>query len=216
MSEHFDVLIVGAGISGISAAWHIQDRCPTKTYAVLEARDDMGGTWNLFKYPGIRSDSDMYTLGFRFSPWNDSRTLADGPSILDYVHKTAANAGIDGHVRYRQKVVGAAWNTETQQWTVQVDHEGKTIEYTCSFLFCCSGYYDYDQGYSPEFPGVADFKGTVVHPQHWPEDLDYKGKKVVVIGSGATAVTLVPAMAPDTGHITMLQRSPTYIMSLPN
>lgn len=216
MSEHFDVLIVGAGISGISAAWHIQDRCPTKTYAVLEARDDMGGTWNLFKYPGIRSDSDMYTLGFRFSPWNDSRTLADGPSILDYVHKTAANAGIDGHVRYRQKVVGAAWNTETQQWTVEVDHDGKTIEYTCSFLFCCSGYYDYDQGYSPEFPGVADFKGTVVHPQHWPEDLDYKGKKVVVIGSGATAVTLVPAMAPDTGHITMLQRSPTYIMSLPN
>ncbi|SHV31993.1 Probable monooxygenase EthA [Mycobacteroides abscessus subsp. abscessus] len=129
MSEHFDVLIVGAGISGISAAWHIQDRCPTKTYAVLEARDDMGGTWNLFKYPGIRSDSDMYTLGFRFSPWNDSRTLADGPSILDYVHKTAANAGIDGHVRYRQKVVGAAWNTETQQWTVEVDHDGKTIEF---------------------------------------------------------------------------------------
>ncbi|MGH3724670.1 MAG: flavin-containing monooxygenase [Mycobacterium sp.] len=216
MSEHFDVLIIGAGLSGISAAWHVQNRCPSKSYAVLEARDDMGGTWNLFKYPGIRSDSDMYTLGFRFSPWNDSRTLADGPSILDYVHKTAANSGIDGHIKYRHKMVGAAWSNEDQRWTITVEHDGETVEYTSSFLFGCSGYYNYDEGYSPEFPGSADFQGQIVHPQHWPEDLDYKGKKVVVIGSGATAVTLVPAMAPDTAHITMLQRSPTYILSLPN
>jgi monooxygenase len=216
MTEHLDVVIVGAGISGISAAWHLQDRCPTKSYAILERRDDLGGTWDLFKYPGIRSDSDMFTLGFRFRPWTSPKAIADGSSIKTYLKETVAESGIDRHIRYRQRVIAAEWSDTTNQWTVTVERDGEQSRLTCSFLFACSGYYNYDEGYSPEFRGSEDFKGTIIHPQHWPEDLDYTGKKVVVIGSGATAVTLIPALAKSgAGHVTMLQRSPTYIGSLP-
>jgi len=216
MTEHLDVLIVGAGISGISAAWHLQDRCPTKSYAVLERRDDLGGTWDLFKYPGIRSDSDMFTLGFRFKPWESAQSIADGASIKAYIKEAASENGIDQHIRYRQKVVAADWSDADNRWTVTVDNDGRQEQISCSFLFACSGYYNYDEGYSPEFEGAQDFQGTIIHPQHWPEDLDYAGKKVVVIGSGATAVTLIPALVNSgAGHVTMLQRSPTYVGSLP-
>ena len=216
MTEHLDVLIVGAGISGISAAWHLQDRCPTKSYAVLERRDDLGGTWDLFKYPGIRSDSDMFTLGFRFKPWESAQSIADGASIKAYIKEAASENGIDQHIRYRQKVVAADWSDAVNRWTVTVDNDGRQEQISCSFLFACSGYYNYDEGYSPEFEGAQDFQGTIIHPQHWPEDLDYAGKKVVVIGSGATAVTLIPALVNSgAGHVTMLQRSPTYVGSLP-
>jgi monooxygenase len=216
MTEHLDVLIVGAGISGISAAWHLQDRCPSKTYAVLESREGLGGTWDLFKYPGIRSDSDMFTLGFRFKPWTSARAIADGPSILAYVKEAAAEHGIDKNIRFRHKVVAADWSDADNRWTVTVDHGGEEVVMTASFLFATTGYYNYDQGYSPTFPGAENFKGTIVHPQHWPEDLDYQGKRVVVIGSGATAVTLIPALVNSgAGHVTMLQRSPTYIGALP-
>jgi monooxygenase len=216
MTEHLDVLIVGAGISGISAAWHLQDRCPSKTYAILESREGLGGTWDLFKYPGIRSDSDMFTLGFRFKPWTSAKAIADGPSILTYVKEAAAENGIDKNIRFRHKVVAADWSDADNQWTVTVDHGGEEVVMTASFLFATTGYYNYDQGYSPTFPGAENFKGTIVHPQHWPEDLDYQGKRVVVIGSGATAVTLIPALVNSgAGHVTMLQRSPTYIGALP-
>lgn len=216
MTEHLDVLIVGAGISGISAAWHLQDRSPSKSYAILESREGLGGTWDLFKYPGIRSDSDMFTLGFRFKPWTSARAIADGPSILNYVKEAAAENGIDKNIRFRHKVVAAEWSDADNQWTVTVDHDGEEVVMTTSFLFATTGYYNYDQGYSPTFPGAEDFKGAIVHPQHWPEDLDYQGKKIVVIGSGATAVTLIPALVNSgAGHVTMLQRSPTYIGSLP-
>jgi monooxygenase len=216
MTEHLDVAIVGAGISGISAAWHLQQRCPSKSYAILESRDSLGGTWDLFKYPGIRSDSDMYTLGFRFKPWTSERAIADGPSILAYLKETAAEFGIDKKIRYRHKVIAANWSDEQNKWFLRVDRDGVEEEITCSFLFACSGYYNYEQGYTPEFPGANDFGGTIVHPQHWPEDLDYQGKKIIVIGSGATAVTLIPALTNSgSGHVTMLQRSPTYIGSLP-
>ena len=216
MTEHLDVVIVGAGISGISAAWHLQDRCPTKSYAVLERRDDLGGTWDLFKYPGIRSDSDMFTLGFRFKPWESAQSIADGASIKAYIKEAATENGIDQHIRYRQKVVAADWSDADNRWTVTVDNDGRQEQISCSFLFACSGYYNYDEGYSPEFEGAQDFQRTIIHPQHWPEDLDYAGKKVVVIGSGATAVTLIPALVNSgAGHVTMLQRSPTYIGSLP-
>ncbi len=212
MSERVDVLIVGAGLSGIGAACHLEERLPGTTYAVLEARDAIGGTWDLFRYPGIRSDSDMYTLGYRFRPWTGNRSIADGPSILSYVRETAATYGVEEKVRYGAKVVGASWTSDDATWTVRLA-SGETL--TCGFLWCCSGYYDYDAGYSPEFPGIDDFAGQVVHPQQWPDDLAYDGKRVVVIGSGATAVTLVPAMAERAAHVTMLQRSPTYIASLP-
>jgi monooxygenase len=216
MAEHVDVLIVGAGISGVSAAWHLQDRCPDKSYAILEARPDMGGTWNLFRYPGIRSDSDMYTLGFRFRPWSSAKAIVDGPSILAYVRETAAKWGIDTHIRHRHKIIGAYWSDAENRWRVRIDHDGEEQTMTASFLFMCSGYYNYDQGYAPDFPGQDEFTGQIVHPQHWPEDLDYAGKDVVVIGSGATALTLVPALADSgAGHVTMLQRSPAYIVSLP-
>lgn len=217
MNEHLDVVIVGAGISGISAAWHLQDRCPGKSYAILERRDDLGGTWDLFRYPGIRSDSDMFTLGFRFKPWESAKSIADGASIKDYIREAAVENGIDRHIRYRQRVVSAEWSDADNRWTLTVDQgDGSQSTLTCSFLFACSGYYNYDEGYSPKFEGAEDFGGTIVHPQHWPEDLDYSGKKVVVIGSGATAVTLIPALVNSgAGHVTMLQRSPTYIGSLP-
>lgn len=218
MTEHRDVVIIGAGISGISAAWHLQQRCPSKSYTILEARDNLGGTWDLFKYPGIRSDSDMFTLGFRFKPWRSAKSIADGPSIWAYVNEAAAENGIDRHIRYRHRVVSADWSDIDNQWTVTVDREdgaGET-KFTASFVFACSGYYNYAEGYSPKFEGSEDFAGTIIHPQHWPEDLDYAGKKIVVIGSGATAVTLIPALArTGAGHVTMLQRSPTYVGALP-
>ncbi|MDH6195355.1 monooxygenase [Mycobacterium frederiksbergense] len=216
MTEHFDVVIVGAGISGISTAWHLQDRCPTKSYAILERRENIGGTWDLFKYPGIRSDSDMFTLGFRFKPWESAKAIADGPSIWNYINEAAVENGIDKHIRTGHRVLFADWSDADNRWTVTVEHDGEEKQITCSFLSVCSGYYNYDEGYSPEFPGSADFKGQIIHPQHWPEDLDYAGKKIVVIGSGATAVTLIPSLVSEgAGHVTMLQRSPTYIGSLP-
>jgi monooxygenase len=217
MTEHLDVVIVGAGISGISAAWHLQDRCPTKSYAILERRENLGGTWDLFKYPGIRSDSDMFTLGFRFKPWTSEKAIADGPSIMAYLKETVAEYGIDKHIRCNHRVLSADWSDTDNRWTVRVDRGGEEVEVTASFLFAASGYYNYDEGYTPEFPGREDFEGTIIHPQHWPEDLAYQGKNIVVIGSGATAVTLIPALANSgAGHVTMLQRSPTYIGALPD
>lgn len=216
MTEFVDVVIVGAGISGISAAWHLQDRCPDKSYLVLERRENLGGTWDLFKYPGIRSDSDMFTLGFRFKPWTSEKAIADGPSIMAYLKETVTEYGIDKRIRYGHKVLSANWSDDDNNWTLRVERDGQEVEIKCSFLFACSGYYNYDEGYLPEFPGYDDFAGTLVHPQHWPEDLDYQGKKVVVIGSGATAITLIPALANSgAGHVTMLQRSPSYIGTLP-
>jgi cation diffusion facilitator CzcD-associated flavoprotein CzcO len=216
--EHVDVLIVGAGLSGIGAGYHLQHNCPGKTYAILEARDRIGGTWDLFRYPGIRSDSDMYTLGYSFKPWVQAKSIADGPSILSYVEETASENGIDRHIRFNHRVVRAEWSTEDSRWTVEAERTdtGETVQITAGFVFMCSGYYRYDQGYTPEFEGTERFSGPIVHPQHWPEDLDYAGKRVVVIGSGATAVTLVPAMAQEAAHVTMLQRSPSYIVSLPS
>jgi monooxygenase len=217
MTEHVDVVIVGAGISGISAAWHLQDRCPSKSFVMLERRDNLGGTWDLFKYPGIRSDSDMFTLGFRFKPWTSQKAIADGPSIMSYLNETVRESGIDKHIRFGHRVVSTEWSSTDNQWTVRVEAGGEQKDITCSFLFACSGYYNYDEGYSPEFPGSDDFTGTIVHPQQWPADLDYAGKRVVVIGSGATAVTLIPALANSgAAHVTMLQRSPTYIGALPD
>jgi monooxygenase len=215
--KHLDVIVVGAGLSGIGAGWHLQDRLPGKSYAILEARADLGGTWDLFRYPGIRSDSDMHTLGYRFKPWTEEKVIADGPSILEYVRRTAREHGIDRRIRFHHRVERAEWSSANSRWTVEAERSdtGETVRLTCDFLWCCSGYYRYDQGYTPEFEGVERFAGPVVHPQHWPEDLDYAGKRVVVIGSGATAVTLVPAMAEKAANVTMLQRSPTYIASLP-
>jgi monooxygenase len=215
--EHLDVLIVGAGLSGIGAAHHLQTNCPGKTYAIIEARDRSGGTWDLFKYPGIRSDSDMYTLGYSFKPWKQAKSIADGPAILDYVRQTAKEGGIDEHIRFNHRVVRAEWSTADARWTVEAirGDTGESIHLTCGFLFMCSGYYRYDEGYTPEFEGTDRFEGQIVHPQHWNDDVDYAGKRVVVIGSGATAVTLVPAMAQTAEHVTMLQRSPSYILSLP-
>ena len=215
MTEHLDVLIVGAGLSGIGAAHHIQDAFPRKTYAILEARDAIGGTWDLFRYPGVRSDSDMHTLGYRFRPWTQAKAIADGPSILEYVRDTAADAGIDKHIRYNHRVTRISWSSDAGRWTVEAEHGDEVVTYTCNFLLCCSGYYRYDEGYTPEFAGLDRFGGQFIHPQHWPDDLDYAGKRVVVIGSGATAVTLVPAMAEQAAHVTMLQRSPTYILTIP-
>jgi len=215
--EHLDVLIVGAGLSGIGAAWHLHDRCPGKSYAILEARGDLGGTWDLFRYPGIRSDSDMHTLGYRFKPWTASNSITDGPSILEYVRQTARENGIEEKIRFHHRVLAAEWSSADARWTVEAERTetGERMRLTCDFLWTCSGYYRYDEGYTPEFEGVDRFPGPVVHPQHWPGDLDYEGKRVVVIGSGATAVTLVPAMAEKAADVTMLQRSPTYIASLP-
>ncbi|CAN5552274.1 NAD(P)/FAD-dependent oxidoreductase [soil metagenome] len=211
-----DVLIVGAGLSGIAAAYWLQTSCPGKSYAILEARSTLGGTWDLFRYPGIRSDSDMYTLGYSFRPWRDPKSIADGPSILSYIRETAEAHGIDRHIRYQSRVVKASWSSTASSWTVIVkDGEGEERSLTCRFLFMCSGYYDYAEGYTPDFPGVDEFRGQIVHPQKWTDDVAYAGKRVVVIGSGATAVTLVPELAKRAAHVTMLQRSPTYILSAP-
>ena len=199
VSEHVDVLIIGAGLSGIGAAHHIQTAFPGKTYTILEARDVIGGTWDLFRYPGVRSDSDMFTLGYRFRPWLKAEAIADGASILDYVRDTATAGGIEAHIRFNHRVTRAAWSTAEARWTVEAVHSAETVSVTCNFLLMCSGYYRYDHGYLPQFAGIEDFRGQVVHPQHWPQDLDYAGKRVVVIGSGATAVTLVPALAADRG-----------------
>jgi monooxygenase len=215
MTDHVDVLIVGAGLSGIGAAHHLQSAFPNRSYVILEARDTIGGTWDLFRYPGVRSDSDMHTLGYRFRPWTQAKAIADGPSILRYVRDTAAEAGIEAHIRFGHRVTAAEWSTVDSRWTVEAEHGGETVRLTANFLYVCSGYYHYDAGHTPDFPGIERFRGTVVHPQHWPENLDYTGKKVVVIGSGATAVTLVPAMTDRAAHVTMLQRSPTYIVSVP-
>ena len=215
--EHVDVLIVGAGLSGIGAGVHLHENCPSKSYLIFEGRSSIGGTWDLFRYPGIRSDSDMHTLGYRFKPWRAAKAIADGPSILEYVKETAAEYGVDSHIRYNHLVEKASWSSEDARWTVEAKRkaDGETIRVTCNFLFMNAGYYSYRQGYTPEFKGVENFKGQIVHPQKWPSDLDYKNKTVVVIGSGATAMTLVPAMSNDVGHIVMLQRSPTYVVSAP-
>jgi monooxygenase len=216
-AEHVDVLIVGAGLSGIGAACHLQRESPGKSVAILEARGALGGTWDLFRYPGIRSDSDMFTLGYSFKPWTNAKAIADGGDIREYVQETAREYGVDKKIRFQHRVVSAEWSSTTARWTVHAhrDDTDETVQLTCSFLYTCSGYYRYDKGYTPEFAGAEDFAGQIVHPQHWPADLDYAGKKVVVIGSGATAVTLVPAMAETAAHVTMLQRSPSYILSMP-
>lgn len=217
-AEHIDVLIVGAGLSGIGAAYYVQTRCPARSYAILEGRSTLGGTWDLFRYPGVRSDSDMYTLGYAFRPWRDAKAIADGPSILQYIRETAEEYGIDRKIRFNHRVRRAEWSSAESRWTVEVERgpDQAVARLTCNFLYMCSGYYDYAQGYTPEWPGVERFAGRVVHPQQWPQDLDYSGKRVVVIGSGATAVTLVPAMAEQAAHVTMLQRSPTYIVARPS
>jgi cation diffusion facilitator CzcD-associated flavoprotein CzcO len=216
-TSHLDVLIVGAGISGIGAAYHLQKSCPGKTYAILEGRDRLGGTWDLFQYPGIRSDSDMYTLGYSFRPWTNPKSIADGPAILSYVKETAEAYGIDRKIRYGRRVVAASWSSADARWTVDVKDaaSGEVSQLTCAFLFMCAGYYEYEGGYTPDFPGLDRFRGRVVHPQKWTPDIAYDGKRVVVIGSGATAVTLVPELAKKAAHVTMLQRSPTYVTTLP-
>ena len=218
--EHFDVIVVGAGLSGIGAAWHLQDRCPDRSYAILEGREAIGGTWDLFRYPGIRSDSDMYTLGYRFRPWRDPKAIADGPSIKAYIEDTAREYGIDRRIRFGHRVVRAEWSSADARWTVHAEAgtARSPVQFTCGFLYACSGYYDYERGYLPEWPDLAAYRGRLVHPQQWPGDLSYAGKRVVVIGSGATAVTLVPAMAAGAGaasQVVMLQRSPSYVASMP-
>ncbi len=206
---------MGAGLSGIGAAYRLQTEHPGRSYAILEARESMGGTWDLFRYPGVRSDSDMFTLGYPFKPWRDAKSIADGPSILRYIRETATENGIDERIRYGTKVIAAQWSSDEARWTLTLEQGGERHSLTCAFLYCCAGYYNYEQGHAPEFPGLESFSGRMVHPQFWPEDLDYTGKRVVVIGSGATAVTLVPAMAEQAEMITMLQRSPTWISPVP-
>jgi cation diffusion facilitator CzcD-associated flavoprotein CzcO len=216
--NHFDVIIVGAGISGIDAAYHVQTYCRGKSYAILEGRDAIGGTWDLFRYPGIRSDSDMYTFGYSFRPWQSSTAIAHGESIRSYIRETAEAYGIDRNIRFRHQVKSAAWSSDDALWTLEVERgaDREPARFTCNFLFGCAGYYDYAQGYAPEFPGEQKFRGRVIHPQKWPDDLDYAGKRVVVIGSGATAVTIIPVMAETAAHVTMLQRSPTYVVARPS
>jgi monooxygenase len=217
-AAHVDVLIIGAGISGVSMAWHIQKMCSDKSYIILERRQQMGGTWDLFRYPGIRSDSDMFTLGFRFKPWHGNKAIADGSSILKYVNEAADQYGIRSQIQFNRHVLKLEWSSRDALWTVTTrdTQTNETVSYTAGFIAMCAGYYSYDTPYTPAFEGLADFKGRFFHPQHWPEDLDYSGKKVVVIGSGATAVTIIPVMAETAGHVTMLQRSPTYMGSRPS
>ncbi|HMK99616.1 MAG TPA: NAD(P)/FAD-dependent oxidoreductase [Acidimicrobiales bacterium] len=215
--EHLDVAVVGAGLSGVGAGHYLEEKCPWASYAVFEARDSIGGTWDLFRYPGIRSDSDMYTLGYQFRPWDSDRAIADGASILAYIKETASESGVDRRIRYHHRVVRADWSSAQARWHVTAERTdtGETAEFTCGFLFACTGYYRYDHGYVPDFCDLHRFEGTLVHPQAWPQDLDVTGKRVVVVGSGATAVTLVPALAERAQHVTMLQRSPTYIAAVP-
>ena len=234
--DHFDVLIIGAGLSGIGGGAHLRMECPEKTFAILEGRGDMGGTWDLFRYPGIRTDTDMFTLGNSFRPWRDPKAIADGPSILNYIRDTSREFDLDKEIRYGHRVKRAEWSSENAIWTVEAetrpvgsvraeggelpqsrkDAKHGTSTFTCNFIYLCTGYYEYEEGYTPDWPGFGDFEGTVIHPQKWPEDLDYAGKNVLVIGSGATAVTLVPAMAETAAHVTMLQRSPTYVVTMPS
>jgi cation diffusion facilitator CzcD-associated flavoprotein CzcO len=216
-AEHFDVLIIGAGLSGIGAGYHLQTRSPRKSYAILEGRAALGGTWDLFRYPGIRSDSDMFTLGYSFRFWREAKAIADGPSILKYLSETAREFGIDRRIRFQHRVRTASWCSQEARWTIEaeVGDDKQSQRYTCNFLYLCSGYYDYDSGYAPQFPGSDTFEGRLIHPQQWPQALDYRNRKIVVIGSGATAVTLAPALAEQAAHVTLLQRSPTYIVSLP-
>ena len=214
-AEHVDVLIIGAGLSGVGAAAHLQDELPGATWAILEARDAIGGTWDLFRYPGVRSDSDMFTLGYRFRPWTETRAIADGATIREYVRDTARERGIDRAVRYGHRMVAAEWSSSAARWTVTAATATGDVTLTCGFLYLCTGYYRYDRGYTPALPGAERFAGEIVHPQPWPADLQWAGKRVVVLGSGATAVTLVPALARDAAHVTMLQRSPSYVLSVP-
>ena len=216
--NHFNVIVVGAGISGISAGYHLQKRCPDQSFAILESRDTIGGTWDLFRYPGIRSDSDMQTMGFRFKPWKGVKNIADGPSILSYLDETVKENGLDKKIHFNQRVNEASWSSRNSKWTIQVENK-KTQElkdFTCDFLFLCGGYYNYKEGYTPHFEGKDNFSGQIVHPQKWPDDLNYKNKEVVVIGSGATAVTIIPSIADEAEHVTMLQRSPTYFVAWPD
>ena len=213
---HYDVVIIGAGLSGIGAAHHLRDKCPDRSLLILEARDEIGGTWDLFRYPGVRSDSDMHTLGYVFRPWESAKAIADGPAILRYIRDTASNDGADKLIRFGRRVVKASWSSLRARWTIDVQcKDGGSEQVTCGFLFTCTGYYDYSGGHMPDFPDLGSFKGRLIHAQAWPEDLDYRNKRVVVIGSGATAVTLVPAMAEQAAHVTMLQRTPTYVVSRP-
>ena len=219
--NHFDVLIVGAGLSGVGAGWHLTHKCPQKSFAILEGRGAIGGTWDLFRYPGIRSDSDMHTMGYAFKPWTNAKAIADGPSILNYVRDTAKEADIERKIRFHHWVKRASWSTKDARWTVEAElRDGsravpEIVRFTCNFLYMCSGYYRYSEGYTPDFAGRENFRGAIVHPQKWPEGLDYANKRVIVIGSGATAVTLVPEMAKTAAHVVMLQRSPTYVVSRP-
>ena len=221
--NHFDMIIIGAGLSGIGAACHLQLKHPNKSYQIIESRERMGGTWDLFRYPGVRSDSDMHTLGYSFKPWLSAKAIADGPAIRDYIKESAAEFGVDQHIQYQRKVVAASWDSATAKWTLTLENtqDGDTVAaeletLTCNFIYSCTGYYRYDQGFTPDFPDAEKFKGQIVHPQLWPQDLDYTGKRIVVIGSGATAITLVPSLAKTAGHVTMLQRSPTYVLSRPD
>jgi monooxygenase len=217
MQEAFDVIIVGSGLSGINAAYHLQVACRSKSFVILESRDAIGGTWDLFRYPGIRSDSDMFTFGYPFRPWQSNAAIADGESIRTYIRETAEAYGVDRKIRFRHRVKSASWSSADALWIIDAERgaEREPVRFTCNFLFGCTGYYDYAGGYTPEFAGTGNFKGRIVHPQQWPKDLDYKEKRVVVIGSGATAVTIVPVLAQTAAHVTMLQRSPTYIVSRP-
>ena len=214
-AEYSDVLIIGAGISGIGGAYRIHEKNPKLSYTLLERRERVGGTWDLFRYPGVRSDSDIFTLSYPFEPWTRAENVADGEDIREYLTETARKHGIDKHIRFNTRVVSADWDSSTDTWTVQTDVNGEPKTYRGRFLFFGTGYYNYDEPYNPEFPGIDQFKGEVVHPQFWPESLDYTGKRVVVIGSGATAVSLIPALTETAGHVTMLQRSPTYMLSAP-
>ena len=215
--EHYDVIMVGAGLSGIGAACHLKMECPEKSFVILEGRDVMGGTWDLFRYPGVRSDSDMYTLGYRFRPWRDARAIADGSSILRYIRDTANEYGVDKTIRYGHRISRACWSSTNARWTVhaQTGPDKRMVQFTCSFLYLCTGYYEYENGYTPSWPGIERYRGMIVHPQKWPDQLDYENKRIVVIGSGATAITLVPAIAEHAAHVTMLQRSPSYVVSRP-